>query len=174
MGDEGCISKLAILLREHQGLSSTSRQIYRKPRIPAYSRAKEKEILFTNQDCTIKEGKFLKFPKTNQRLNIGKPGNTVGKLRQLRVVPRYGQYVVELIFACPLETKMTEKGKYMAIDLGIDNLATIVTTTGSRPVLVKGKHIKRSISITTRGKLIFWASFVKGRNRKKDSIPPSD
>lgn len=30
-----------------------------KPRIPKYSRAKEKEILFTNQDCVIKKNKFL-------------------------------------------------------------------------------------------------------------------
>jgi putative transposase len=30
----------------------------------------------------------------------------------------------------------------MSIDLGIDNLATIVTNTGLNPVLVKGKHVK--------------------------------
>ncbi|MCD9025544.1 RNA-guided endonuclease InsQ/TnpB family protein [Cohnella silvisoli] len=113
-----------------------------KPSIPSYSRAKEKEIQFTNQDCILKEGKFLKFPKTKQRLNIGKLGNTEGKLKQVRVVPRYGQYVVELIFECPVETKMVDKERYMGIDLGIDNLATIVTTTGSKPVLVKGKHVK--------------------------------
>jgi putative transposase len=32
--------------------------------------------------------------------------------------------------------------RYMSIDLSIDNLATLVTTTGMRPVLIKGKHIK--------------------------------
>ena len=30
----------------------------------------------------------------------------------------------------------------MSIDLGIDNLATIVTNTGRRPLLVKGKNVK--------------------------------
>jgi putative transposase len=113
-----------------------------KPRIPAYSRAKEKEIQFTNQDCVIKEGKFLKFPKTKQQLNIGKLGYTEGKLKQVRIVPKYGQYVVELIFECPLETVSLDKDRYMSIDLGVDNLATLVTTSGSQPVLVKGKHIK--------------------------------
>ena len=86
--------------------------------------------------------KFLKLPKIKQPLNIGKLGYTKGKLKQVRVVPRYGQYVVELIFEIAIETKMMDKGRLMAIDLGVDNLATIVTTTGTRPVLVKGKHIK--------------------------------
>ena len=45
-----------------------------RPRIPKYSRSKEKEVIFTNQDCVIKNNKFLKFPKTKERLNIGKLG----------------------------------------------------------------------------------------------------
>ena len=45
-----------------------------KPCIPSYSRAKEKEIQFTNQDCVIRDGKFLKLPKIKQPLNIGKLG----------------------------------------------------------------------------------------------------
>jgi putative transposase len=113
-----------------------------KPRIPNYCRAQEKEIQFTNQDCKIKEGKFLKFPKIKHRLNIGKLGYTEGKFKQVRVIPKYRQYVVEMIFECTVETKVVEKGRYMSIDLGVNNLATIVTTTGSRPVLVKGKQIK--------------------------------
>ncbi len=59
-----------------------------KPRIPKYCRDKEKEIQFTNQDCVITDGKFLKFPKTKLRLNIGKLGYTQGTLRQVRVIPK--------------------------------------------------------------------------------------
>ena len=113
-----------------------------KPRIPNYSRALEKEIQFTNQDCTVKDGRVLKFPKTKHRLNIGKLGYTKGKLKHVRVVPKYGQYVLEIIFESTFETKVFDKERYMAIDLGVDNLATIITTTGSQPILVKGKHIK--------------------------------
>jgi putative transposase len=113
-----------------------------KPRIPNYCRAQEKEILFTNQDCTLREGRFLKFPKTKHRLNVGKLGGTPEKFKQVRVLPRYGQYVVEIIFEYRAETKVVENERYMAVDLGIDNLATLITTTGSRPVLVKGKIIK--------------------------------
>ncbi|UUI02368.1 transposase [Oceanobacillus jeddahense] len=114
-----------------------------RPRIPGYCRSKEKEITFSNQDCVIKENKFLKFPKTKMRLNIGKLGYTEGRIKQIRVVPKYGQYVVELVFQVPAETeRKVSKNRYLAVDLGIDNLATIVTNTGKRPILVKGKNVK--------------------------------
>ncbi|KMP99070.1 transposase, partial [Bacillus wiedmannii] len=67
------------------------------PRIPKYIRSSEKEILYTNQDCIIKNSRFLKFPKTKLQLNIGKLGFTEGKLKQVRVIPKYNEYVVELV-----------------------------------------------------------------------------
>ncbi|WP_082797541.1 RNA-guided endonuclease InsQ/TnpB family protein [Neobacillus drentensis] len=114
-----------------------------KPKIPKYSRAKEKEVLFTNQDCVIKNNKFLKFPKTKQQLNIGKLGLSNGKLKQVRVIPKYNQYVVELVMDVPSEPiEKEDNGRYMSIDLGNDNLATIVTNTGRKPTLIKGKSVK--------------------------------
>ena len=113
-----------------------------KPNIPGYARSKVKEVVFSNQDCVIKERKFLKFPKTKLQLNIGKLGRTDGQLMQVRVIPSHGQYVVEMVFARPIEKKEAEKENVMAIDLGVDNLATIVTTSGLRPMIVKGKIVK--------------------------------
>lgn len=126
-------------LREYK---ATPSKFKARPRIPGYSRSNEKEISFSNQDCVVKDHKFLKFPKTKERLNIGKLGFTEGKLKQVRVNPRYDHYVVEIIFEIPLGQEMKEsKQRYMSIDLGINNLATIVTNTG-RAALVKGKNIK--------------------------------
>ncbi|SMF72303.1 putative transposase [Paenibacillus uliginis N3/975] len=113
-----------------------------RPHIPGYARTKTKEVVFTNQDCEIKDRKYLKLPKTKQRLNIGKLGYTEGDLKQVRIVPKYGQYVVELVFACPVEATDVAKENALAIDLGIDQLATIVTNTDHRPVCVKGKPMK--------------------------------
>ncbi|MGX2958268.1 RNA-guided endonuclease InsQ/TnpB family protein [Peribacillus sp. JNUCC 23] len=114
-----------------------------KPKIPKYSRATEKETAFTNQDCVIKNKTFLKFPKTKKQLNIGKLGFAEGRLKQVRVIPKYNQYVVELVMEISFEkTELEDNGRFMSIDLGIDNLATIVTNTGRAPLLVKGKHVK--------------------------------
>ncbi|CAM4169261.1 putative transposase IS891/IS1136/IS1341 domain-containing protein [Paenibacillus alkaliterrae] len=113
-----------------------------KPNVPGYAHSKVKEVVFSNQDCVIKEQKYLKLPKTKLQLNIGKLGCTGGQLKQVRVVPSHGRYVVEMVFSYPIEKKEAAKENALAIDLGIENLATIVTTTGSKPMLVKGKMIK--------------------------------
>ena len=77
------------------------------------------------------------------QLNIGKLGFTEGKLKQVRVIPKYNEYVVELVIDVPSEQQIIEENaRYMSIDLGIDNLATIVTNTGMKPVLVKANMSK--------------------------------
>lgn len=114
-----------------------------RPNIPSYCRFKEKEVSFSNQDCVVKENKFLKFPKTKLCLNTGKLGYSEEKLKQVRVIPRYGHYVVELVFQVPIKVENKEsKNRILGVDLGIDNLATIVTNTGKKAVLVKGKNVK--------------------------------
>lgn len=113
-----------------------------RPRMPGYAKSHVKEVVFSNQDGVIKAGKFLKLPKTKLQLNIGKLGCTGGKLKQVRVVPSYGHYVVELVFSYPQLVHEISHSHLMAIDLGVNNLATIVTTTGATPMIVKGGIVK--------------------------------
>jgi putative transposase len=116
-----------------------------KPKIPGYCRTGRKEIALSNQDCVIRDAKYLKLPCTKEKLNIGKLGAS-GMLKQIRVIPRYGRYVVELVME--VDTPIVHlpeqplMNRCMSLDLGVDNLATIVTNTGSKPTLVKGGHIK--------------------------------
>jgi len=114
-----------------------------KPKIPNYIKSSMRIASFTNQDCVIKENKYLKFPKTKEKLNIGKLGYTNDKLKSVRVLPKYGQFVVEIIFEVEAVELISEiPDRAMTIDLGMDNLATITTNTGMAPVLLKGKNIK--------------------------------
>lgn len=139
-----------------------------RPRIPGYSRSKEKEISFSNQDCVIKESKFLKFPKTKDCLNIGKLGFIEGKLKQVRVNPKYGHYVVEIIFEVPSDQDVKKsKNRFMSIDLGNDNIATIVTNTGRKPVLVKGKNIKSVNQKYNQLKAHYTGILRHGKNSKE-------
>ncbi|MBB6445167.1 RNA-guided endonuclease InsQ/TnpB family protein [Bacillus benzoevorans] len=140
-----------------------------KPNIPRYSRATMKEIEFTNQDCVIKENKFLKFPKTKEKLNIGKLGSTSNKLKSVRVIPRYDQFVVELVFEKP-ELEEREKcvsSRFMSIDLGIDNLATITTNTGMTPVLLKGKAVKSINQYYNKMRAYYYSILRQGKDPKE-------
>lgn len=114
-----------------------------KPKIPKYSRSSTKEVIFSNQDCKIKEVKYLKLPLTKTRLNIGKLGKANGVLKQVRVIPKHFLFVLELVLEVQpsIEAKVDSQ-RYMGIDLGNDNLATITSNTGMTSVLFKGKHIK--------------------------------
>lgn len=114
-----------------------------KPRIPGYCKLPEKEVVFSNQECVVKDSKYLKFPRTKERLNIGKLGMAEGKLKEIRCIPKYGAYVIELVMDIgELPEAKSERDRYMAIDLGIDNLAAATTNTGRRPVLIKGTRAK--------------------------------
>ncbi|MBG9443474.1 transposase [Cytobacillus firmus] len=142
-----------------------------RPRIPNYSRANQKEVVFSNQDCVVKEQRFLKFPKTKQRLNIGKLGLTEGKLKQVRVIPRHGQYVVEVIMETQRKSELkADNNKYMSIDLGIDNLATIITNTGHRPVLLKGRNIKSINQYYNKKRAHLYGILRKGKGPKEGSF----
>ncbi|WP_028775567.1 RNA-guided endonuclease InsQ/TnpB family protein [Shimazuella kribbensis] len=135
-----------------------------RPKIPKYSRSNQKEVLFTNQDCAVKANKFLKFPKTKKQLNIGKLGVTEGRLKQVRILPKYGQYIVEIVVEVSLEfQERTETNCLMSIDLGIDNLATTVTNTGSAPLLVKGKHVKSINQYYNKRKAYYLSRLRQGK-----------
>ncbi|AZV42442.1 RNA-guided endonuclease InsQ/TnpB family protein [Peribacillus asahii] len=139
-----------------------------KPRIPGYCRAKEKEVKITNQDCVIKEGKYLKFPKTKERLNIGKLGCLDGKLQEVRIIPRYGHYVIELVMKTKNEVEITKKTeKLMSIDMGIDNLAAITTNTGMEPLIIKGTPVKSINQYYNKEKAHYLGILRQGMNPKE-------
>lgn len=60
----------------------------------------------------------------------------------VRIVPKYGCYVIELVYNVPDVVVKRDNGKYAAIDLGINNLATLVFNTGLEPFLLDGRPIK--------------------------------
>lgn len=138
-----------------------------RPSIPKYCRSSQKKVTFTNQDCVIKEGKYLKLPLSNHRLNIGKLGATHQKLMEVRVIPAYGRYVVELV--CSSETaevRMTAK-HVMGIDLGVNNLATIVTNSGKKPQLIKGKVVKSINQFYNKQKAHYVSILRQGKDQKE-------
>ncbi|WP_066306900.1 RNA-guided endonuclease TnpB family protein [Bacillus sp. FJAT-29814] len=125
-----------------------------KPKIPKYKPKNSRTTCYlTNQITDIKEGNRLKLPGTPLLLKLGKIVQSEGELQQVRIVPSYGRYVVEIVFKSEQEKeiKRTEKQKnefiftpkrVMGIDLGVDNLATIVDNTGRQPLLIKGTWLK--------------------------------
>jgi len=61
--------------------------------------------------------------------------------QQVRIVPKTGCYVIEVIYEVK-ENKPKQNQRVAAIDLGLNNLATVVTNDGDNPILISGKKIK--------------------------------
>lgn len=117
-----------------------------RPKLPKY-KPKDGRMVFilTNQQVKQKDD-LLYFPKSFQGFTL-KPRcirlDNFKKINQVRIIPNNQVFCVEVVYSISInDTLLQDNGRCMSIDLGLDNLATIVTNTGSNPVIVNGKGLK--------------------------------
>ena len=117
-----------------------------RPKLPKY-KPKDGRMVFilTNQQVKQKDD-LLYFPQSFQGFTM-KPRcirlDNFKKINQIRIVPNNQVFCVEIVYSISInDTLMQDNGRYMSIDLGLDNLATIVTNTSLNPVIVNGKGLK--------------------------------
>ena len=117
-----------------------------RPKLPKYkSKDGRYTLILTNQEVKRRED-LLRFPKTFQGFTI-KPRcirmSNFEKLNQVRIIPHNQVFCVEIVYSISIrDTLLQDNGRHMSIDLGLDNLATIVTNTGLNPIIVNGKGLK--------------------------------
>lgn len=110
-----------------------------KVKIPKYLDKDGRNILvFTNQSVSKK---FLKrgFIKLSSIENVVK--TKVENVDQVRVLPRGNYVIVEAVYTSDCKPEVNNNSRYAAIDLGLDNLATI-TSNVIKPLIVNGKPLK--------------------------------
>ena len=65
----------------------------------------------------------------------------VEKPQQIRIIPKVGCYMIEVVYEVE-ENRLKQNQRVAAIDLGLNNLATVVTNDGDNPILISGRKIK--------------------------------
>ena len=117
-----------------------------RPKLPKY-RPKDGTmiLILTGQQAKLKQN-LLKFPKSFQGFTA-KPRCTrltnFEKINQVRIIPRGQTLCVEIVYSVSVNDELLpDNGRYMSIDLGLDNLATVVTNTRSQPFIIDGKGLK--------------------------------
>lgn len=140
-----------------------------KPRLPKY-KPKDGRMVFilTNQQVKLKDDS-LRFPRSFQGFTM-KPRciylHNFEKINQVRVVPRNQIFCVEIIYSISInDTLLPDNGRYMSIDLGLDNLATVVTNAGLNPIIVNGKGLKSNNQYYNK-KLSHYQSIARHMNNK--------
>ena len=114
-----------------------------RPKMPHYKKKNNiSSFTFTNQDCYVLEhnGKnLLKFPAI--RGHYLPVGPVPGTLKQVEVKPYYSEFLVICVFETREDHALLPAGASCGIDLGVDNVAALVSNNG-KCVLYKGGALK--------------------------------
>ena len=139
-----------------------------KPKLPKYKSKNGREILIlTNQNVKLKDD-ILKFPKTFKGFNITprfiKRTDFIS-FQQVRFLPRNKHIIIELVYNIEVSETVKSNGRYLSIDIGVDNLVAMTNNFNKAPVLINGKGLK-SINQYYNKKLAYYKSITKVMNKK--------
>lgn len=114
-----------------------------KPKLPKYrKRGSEFNLYYTNQSCKIKDGRIV----LSKELSIDIPqyekySGLINNFKQVRIKPLNKGYKVEIVYEVKdAEVPEYKEEKVASIDLGINNLATLISENFT--VLFSGKFVK--------------------------------
>lgn len=113
-----------------------------KPQLPRYLHKTEGRYIveFTSQTISKKRGLNGELILCPKDLNLSIP-TKVKMPKCVRIVPKLKAFVIEVVYEIEV-SPLKQTGNYAAIDLGIDNLATITFSNGVNPLAVKGSQLK--------------------------------
>jgi len=111
-----------------------------RPRPPKYKKKNgEYIVIFTNQQCRIKNG-YLHFP-TKVKLSPIKT-RIRNQLHQVRIIPKGLYYILEIVYSKKINNLNINRNRVIGIDLGVNNIVTIVNNVGFKPTIIKGGIVK--------------------------------
>jgi len=94
----------------------------------------------------------------------------VSNLQQVRIVPRFGYYVIEVVYKTDIKKADVNADNYLAIDIGLNNLATCISNIGDS-FIINGKPLKsiNQYFNKERAKLMSYVG-SRGYSRKIDRL----
>lgn len=110
-----------------------------KPKPPKYKKELS-QLHFSNASVKLKNG-YIHFPKM---VGIAPMKTNIPNINHCRVIPKNDHFVVEFVYTVEEVELKPDNGKYMGVDLGLNNLATCSTNTGES-FIINGK-IPKSIN----------------------------
>lgn len=113
------------------------------PKLPKYLKKDGRFLwMIPNNSVVIKDNNKLHF-KMKCLNDYDWKCRNLGRLIQVRFVPRGTCYVMEIIYEIEVEDIQYDKAsRVCSIDLGVNNFATITNNIGKQPIIINGKGIK--------------------------------
>lgn len=137
-----------------------------KPSIPKYKDKNGRYIcVLTNLQSQIKdEYLYFAFKQLKPFNNLIRT-NVKGKHIQTRIIPKGDCYVLEIVYETEIPNALEQINRIIGIDLGVDNLATLVNNIGVKPIVINGRPIK-SINQYYNTKKSYLCSSLKKKHGK--------
>ena len=116
-----------------------------RPKLPKYLKKEGNYILtLTNQNCKLKNN-VVCFPKKFNGF-MGTPKfverSDFVSFQQVRFVPYPDKIVLEFVYQIKVPEPKKDNQRYVGIDLGVNNLATVGNNIGEKAFLIHGKQLK--------------------------------
>lgn len=128
--------------RASQSFSKNPEKFKSRPRIPNYLPKNGEFLMQLDSTCFKQKGDgFIHFPKAFQGLKIAY--SKENKVKQVRIIPRATCLVVEVVYEIEIPDEIVkDNNRYMSIDLGVSNFATVITNTDYQSFVMNGKGLK--------------------------------
>jgi len=143
-----------------------------RPRLPKYLDSVSGRFLtsYTNQAISKKVfAKANKIKLSGSNIEFRTKITEFSMINCVRIVPKVGHYVIEVVYTVDDALKLPDNGRYYAIDLGVNNLATLTSNVKElTPVIINGKPLK-SINQYYNKKLAYYHSQLDKRKQKKST-----
>lgn len=110
-----------------------------KPNLPKYKNKNGRNIVFFDyMQGKFKEGKYH-FSKSNHFIETKV---TKENFVQMQIIPCISHYKITMVYKKEVIKDNKLNNSYLAIDLGIDNLATLTNNIGLQPIVINGRILK--------------------------------
>lgn len=112
------------------------------PKFPRYKHKTRGRNIFSYSYAQFKhKGDLIYFPK-KEGLSPLRTRCKEGTVKQVRFIPKSDCYIIEVVYESVSKEQLHDNNRIMSIDLGVNNLASIVTNVSNKPILIDGRRIK--------------------------------
>ena len=142
-----------------------------QPKLPKYLDKNNGRYLLLFSKQTI----FKKDLQKHKLLNLSSLKLSIAtsikydNIKQVRIIKKLNNYIIEIVYQASFPDTLCDNNRYAAIDLGVNNLATVVSNvSGVKPYIISGKKLK-SINHKYNKDIAKAKSILELRNNQKTS-----
>jgi putative transposase len=121
-------------------------------------------VVFTSNQFRLKENKIF-FPKKSGLKSI-RTKILNHKIQQVRIIPKLDYYVYEVVYKIDDLIKENYNDNWLSIDLGLNNLATCITSKIDKPFIINGKPLKSTNQYYNKKYASLKSNLEKNHKRK--------